>query len=244
MAHRQSPSSLLLMITIFVVGALVGLSAAWWIMKRNPVSLPALHSPTVMPAATKQKQWGGQPATTARGINVSELPYDGAPPPLNSPSGKEAAGSTAMPNSSSNSVSPLPPIGPEPSPDVSSTPSSTSSSELGRQPAKSPNAAVVPSEKSIMNPAARTQSAQVKPARDREIERIKRQADDELRRKNQRREPVSVNAAPKAKDMRVLLVQCDRSSNFFSREQCKWRLCSGMWGKNGCPSYAAHGSSY
>lgn len=32
-------------------------------------------------------------------------------------------------------------------------------------------------------------------------------------------------------------LQCGRHSNFIHREQCKWRLCGGKWGRNGCPSY-------
>lgn len=31
--------------------------------------------------------------------------------------------------------------------------------------------------------------------------------------------------------------QCNRKASFFEREKCKWRLCAGKWGKNGCPSY-------
>jgi hypothetical protein len=31
--------------------------------------------------------------------------------------------------------------------------------------------------------------------------------------------------------------QCQRNANLFQREQCKWQVCSGKWGKHGCPSY-------
>ncbi|WP_143131451.1 hypothetical protein [Noviherbaspirillum humi] len=31
--------------------------------------------------------------------------------------------------------------------------------------------------------------------------------------------------------------QCEREPSLFAREACKWRLCSGQWGRNGCPSY-------
>jgi hypothetical protein len=32
-------------------------------------------------------------------------------------------------------------------------------------------------------------------------------------------------------------MQCERNGNFFSRERCKWRVCGGKWGLDGCPSY-------
>jgi hypothetical protein len=32
-------------------------------------------------------------------------------------------------------------------------------------------------------------------------------------------------------------LQCSQHSNFIHREQCKWRVCGGKWGRNGCPSY-------
>ncbi|HJV86475.1 MAG TPA: hypothetical protein VJ698_13460 [Noviherbaspirillum sp.] len=31
--------------------------------------------------------------------------------------------------------------------------------------------------------------------------------------------------------------QCEQQSSFFRREQCKWRVCGGKWGQDGCPSY-------
>lgn len=33
------------------------------------------------------------------------------------------------------------------------------------------------------------------------------------------------------------LAQCKRPDNFIAREKCKWRICSGRWGKDGCPSF-------
>jgi hypothetical protein len=31
--------------------------------------------------------------------------------------------------------------------------------------------------------------------------------------------------------------QCLELSGFLQREQCKWQVCSGKWGQDGCPSY-------
>ncbi len=30
---------------------------------------------------------------------------------------------------------------------------------------------------------------------------------------------------------------CEHSGNILRREQCRWKVCGGRWGKNGCPSY-------
>ena len=32
--------------------------------------------------------------------------------------------------------------------------------------------------------------------------------------------------------------QCQELESFLRREQCKWQVCSGKWGLDGCPSYA------
>ncbi|HJU71430.1 MAG TPA: hypothetical protein VJ603_06255 [Paucimonas sp.] len=34
--------------------------------------------------------------------------------------------------------------------------------------------------------------------------------------------------------------QCREIGNFFRREQCKWQVCNGKWGQDGCPSYASN----
>jgi hypothetical protein len=37
--------------------------------------------------------------------------------------------------------------------------------------------------------------------------------------------------------LRNQFMQCGHNGNFFSRERCKWRVCGGKWGRDGCPSY-------
>lgn len=32
--------------------------------------------------------------------------------------------------------------------------------------------------------------------------------------------------------------QCQALDSFLRREQCKWQVCNGKWGQDGCPSYA------
>jgi hypothetical protein len=31
--------------------------------------------------------------------------------------------------------------------------------------------------------------------------------------------------------------QCRRQPSFFQQEKCKWKICAGKWGKDGCPAY-------
>lgn len=43
---------------------------------------------------------------------------------------------------------------------------------------------------------------------------------------------------------RLILARCEQKSNFILREHCKWDVCSGQWGKNGCPSFEKQASVY
>lgn len=111
----------------------------------------------------------------------------------------------------------------------------------------------------VSNTPKRTTPA--KRAKDREIERIKRQAEDELKKKSEPRRQVNRSRANPARtesrqsqplrraanlrvannsSMRSMLARCERAPNILRREQCKWRLCGGTWGRNGCPSYQRH----
>lgn len=109
--------------------------------------------------------------------------------------------------------------------------------------------------KSSASQSAKTTKSNKKPsstaqkiARGREINRIQQQAADELKKKTRKRRntvehaktrtKLSFYASPKALRMRQSLARCEKLDSLFSREQCKWRLCGGQWGKNGCPSYA------
>jgi len=43
--------------------------------------------------------------------------------------------------------------------------------------------------------------------------------------------------ASKAPPVQNRYAQCLEISGFLRREQCKWQVCSGKWGQDGCPSY-------
>lgn len=111
--------------------------------------------------------------------------------------------------------------------------------------------------------AASKKRAPAKLAKDREIDRIKQEADKELQRKFEvgrsreeartRRQLAASLANKRYADqvvesktahVRKVLAKCERISNLFRREKCKWDLCSNRWGKHGCPSYSRPVSSY
>jgi hypothetical protein len=95
--------------------------------------------------------------------------------------------------------------------------------------------------------------------KDKEIDRIRQQADEELKKKiragdvteagRSRTERADAKGNTKSDDdassrvagqgsKRAALGRCEREEDsLIGREMCKWKVCSGMWGKNGCPSY-------
>lgn len=38
--------------------------------------------------------------------------------------------------------------------------------------------------------------------------------------------------------------ECRRKESFLQREKCKWQVCAGKWGQNGCPAYKHDIASY
>jgi len=100
-------------------------------------------------------------------------------------------------------------------------------------------------------------------AKDREIERIKREAEKELQRKlevsraadeararrqtadaSRSKRHAELSGESKTAHVRKVLARCDRISNLFRREKCKWDLCANRWGKHGCPSYSRPVNTY
>lgn len=242
---RRKVTRLMFMAGIFIVGTGVGLASAWWL--NRAAGSPAISA--IVKPVSPEGTGASAGANPVRGINPSELPYDGATPP--------EPDKDLSPNEEATAAPP-----PAASPEVPSQPSE----EVGAEDATPPPVADVPdsapkpavnatttgqSEKAVSRlkeKAAKAKApapkrrASAKTGKDREIERIKRQADEELKKKTEfRRGPGSV---PGKASMRTMLARCEHAPNFFRREQCKWRLCNGMWGKNGCPYYPPPGGSY
>jgi len=266
-----------MMIGVFVIGAGVGLAAAWWMhTPQSATSASAVPSSTVrsspvVPAADSKR------AAVIRGISPSELPYDGAPPPA-VPSDPEPVASQvpAVPEMSSGASGSEPADARnagageiEQDAPVAAPPASAAKAQKPAQVQPTddePKAAKAPPREgntSVANAAPKRKST----ARsDREIERIRRQVDEELKKKTDhgraptdsrpgtvqggRNDQVSRQgnsasaSAARVSATRASLAQCDRKSNFIRRELCRWDVCKGSWGKNGCPSYQQQASTY
>jgi hypothetical protein len=253
---------LLKMTGVFAVGALAGLGGAWWVMTYAPaVRSPAPQLILQRPVVTTEGLGKSRPATMVRGISASELPYDGAPTPLAErarPKPPVETEAVTLPKQDlPSSRDAVPTVAPDPAAVESNA--QEISAEAPPQAPKVPDTVPTPGKAAD---TLRARSAPVTPpARDHEIARIKRQAEDELKQKNRRIESTSVKSRSservgekqralaatsmsKTAEMRTKLARCDQGSNFIRRELCKWHLCSGMWGKDGCPSYAKQASSY
>jgi hypothetical protein len=294
---------------IFIVGAAVGLGAAWWFMTPH-VSAPRLPADAVQARvipALRQPSSPDRPAG-ARGIDRSELPYDGVPPrdavaggreepevvlkpsnPAELPYAGLSSGSGAV-APDDNGASVVMPRAQTPSVQVSDAEASPVESRKAEAPkadapkaeapkaeapkAEAPKAeapTAVPTTASVrarsapqakvpeQKPALAHRRSEQRSAKDKEIERIRQQAAEELKKKTEAKRfteearlktrkketPPNTNIdTSKAVDMRGLLARCESASNFIFREQCKWQLCNGKWGKNGCPSYQTQASSY
>ena len=114
----------------------------------------------------------------------------------------------------------------------------------------------------IRRQAALDRADAIQAEKNREIERIRQQAAEELKKKNENQRaadeartkapgrPNVTSASEKRQpavagtSKRALLAQCERRSNFILREHCKWEICDGSWGKNGCPSYERQASVF
>jgi hypothetical protein len=91
------------------------------------------------------------------------------------------------------------------------------------------------------------------PSESGEIDRIKRQAGDELRSKTawrngdragRSRQNGLARTSSSYVSKRNLVIQCAQIPSIIDRERCKWKWCNGLWGKNGCPSYDPPRSSF
>lgn len=269
-----------MMLGVFVVGAGVGLAAAWWL--HRPAQVAAVPASPVRATQALPSAEGRRPVVI-RGISPSELPYDGAPPPVSETlptkadtgpplsAGMTSGGSDIEPQDRTGSgksaggaadqdvsvVAPTAKVAagkrvPEPAAAVTDV-------EDGRNAARENKQASA----SVADAAPKRRAAS-KSATDREIERIRRQADEELKKKTEQgrasegarngahltngreasRKIAASSSASREASTRAMLVRCDRSSNFIRREICRWRVCNGSWGRYGCPSYKSHTPSY
>jgi hypothetical protein len=124
-------------------------------------------------------------------------------------------------------------------------------SRLGeKKESSSDAAAAAPNEKS-----ERASGQAARDTRDEEVSRMKAEAYSETRKDRLdsstpskpsskedgiKRQPASLSdsvSSTQQADLRRALAKCKNEDGLFYQERCKWRLCNGQWGKNGCPSY-------
>lgn len=252
---RRSVYRTVLMLLIFALGAGVGLAATWWFSGARTGPLPpSLSGPLSTVSASRDSL---SAASARSGISASELPYDGRKPPATS-----MDSSVPILNLGELPYSGQPDEGTKSHVEVDA-----GKAKAANQPLRAATGQAAFSERAKAQLQAaphkipRSRSA-ARGMKDREIERIRQQADEELKKKSERsrtlNEARTRSRAPSShvaeKDVRrhdsrnsahmqPKLAKCTRVGNLIRREQCKWRLCSGMWGKNGCPSYA-HAKPY
>lgn len=245
------------MLGIFVIGALLGLAGAWWMASSSGkgVATPLEQGSSTWSSLKLSRP---QPPAVAKGISPGELPYDGA--------AVEQGAEALFINQDERPYGGL----------HSGSGATNQSVPLAAVSSGNENAAAKLAEKAVVHASMGEKKTAKAPqkrhvvqrsTKDREIERIRRQAAEELKKKTENRRALAGHAssrrsaprssshqhashetppaAPSASSkMQAMLASCEQATNFILREQCKWRLCSGIWGKNGCPSYATHDSSY
>ncbi|WP_136414964.1 hypothetical protein [Herbaspirillum sp. ST 5-3] len=269
-------SRLMLMSGIFVIGAAVGLGVAVWFSKTGARQTP-VHASQPLPAVQAPSQAGVQGARApVRGISPDELPYDGAPPPQQAEqapaappvptlksgehddvvnSGRGATTSRSK-QGDSDALSAAPPKRAR-KPEISEAGQAALESTAPKPRAK-------PVERKTAKAPSKRHVPQQAAAKDKEIERIRQQAEEELKKKTSAGRVVGEARLSKRKRTgqayggptmsassqsryavtRATLARCERIQGLIDREKCKWRLCAGKWGKNGCPSYEPHIPAY
>ncbi len=248
-------SRVIFIVSCFALVIGTGLFGAWWMSdhalvralstKRKTGQPPdgAVVTPLQIPHAAQQ----------SFGISANELPYDGVPPN----------------SSASSAIEPKPRNLPEANPKsgIDGNAENTASVEQPQEDAVMTTADDVPnnavpthqaSPRKPVNPLQR-HGTSVKLARRKEIDRLQEQAENELKKKTERRRSLAQKLARarqqagrrearaatqrcKQAAQRALVAQCGNIAGLFAREACKWRICKGKWGKNGCPSYARQGN--
>jgi hypothetical protein len=191
------------------------------------------------------------PVPVAKAPDKPELPYEGASPAAAAHAPLRATQAIEKPadvSSGGSEVKAEPDVKPNVTPDAASD----------AQPDPVPKPPTPKAAKAVEKTAAEKQpvktakskkssSATQKIARGREISRIQQQAADELKKKTRKRrgrveqakrtQKASQYASPRQRHVRQVLARCEKLDGVFWREQCKWRVCDGQWGRNGCPSY-------
>jgi hypothetical protein len=187
------------------------------------------------------------PVPVAKAPGKSELPYEGASPAAATHAPLRATQAIEKPaevSSGASEVKAAPDVPPDAAPDAQPDPVPKAPAPKAAKAAEKIAAEQQPVK--TVKPK-KSSSATQKVARGREISRIQQQAADELKKKTRKRrarleqakqtQKASQYASPRQRHVRQVLARCEKLDGVFWREQCKWRVCDGQWGRNGCPSY-------
>jgi hypothetical protein len=171
-----------------------------------------------------------KPATPgASNTNGLPLPYEGA-------SGSSGTAKTGTGTGTEDVAIPLP-----------EKPRQAGAKEPERPDKTAPAVAQPKSENPQVAKSTQQRRSPQRAANDKEIQRIKQQAAEELKKKTDNKRLTARAKQDKlvgTSSRRLRLARCERASNFILREHCKWEVCNGMWGKNGCPSYDKQANIY
>jgi len=254
----RSRPSIVYVIAVFAIGAVVGVIGAWWGGRSSGEALE-----NEVPHALRNYGTQGMHSAAVKGIDPRELPYDGQPPDPGEQTAQAPRSGIAPEErpyaelaSSSHVAQPA---------SKDNVPSEVGKARKSRQPAADERAVRSVSAAGIkkavtVKTSQKRRTTHRRAAKDREIERLKQQAADEIKKKTDsgrsvkqqtdssvhrsaRRQDVP-NVIDKSTRTRAMLASCEHAGNFFLREKCKWRLCGGSWGEHGCPSYQTQASSY
>jgi len=239
---------------IFVVGSLVGFGMASLLMERTGTAAGGSERAARVSAGQgtstgelpndgnrmAESPSDNRPAQT--GISTNELPYGGE-----NISGESAAQSKLSPAETSTSG-------------TSATPPTKQELVPERPDAEKRSEQASTSSPKKANQASQRRRSTRHINKDREIERIRQQATEELKKKTEFQQQTgeyregdsgdkllkqqSHSISLKTFAINRKLAQCEQADNLILRERCKWQICNGKWGKNGCPSYSSRANSY
>jgi len=192
-ASFRSISRFLLITGTFIAGAAVGIATVCWMIESVPLSFDATAATSMSPSKYVISQtWESKHANDVRGISAGELPYDGVPPeppnqmqvgdsananiPLNAlhsiPEGIIESGAVMVESSARTVSSALPP---------SSAQEDSVAMEFAKVHADVPRKTIKQTNSIENKPVAKKKRPSAK-LKDREIERIRQQASEELKR--------------------------------------------------------------
>jgi hypothetical protein len=228
-----------------VAGLALGMGGIWWasLSGVNFMTAPAPRPrvAATVPAAPENAAIP-QLATNTRVAAPAYHPYQ--PPPMRAATDSGPAENV--------------PAETQRQPQTTAEPDAADAPEAPNAATDAVEAAAPVQEKAEAKPARPSRNASTREARKRpppvakqerneEIDRLRTQAFSETRkdrvdRINRPKDPTKlpISSARSARlyaSTRRAFSECDRSANILRREQCRWQVCGGKWGRHGCPSY-------